>query len=638
MPTIPFGLSENPFVEGHDARFTYPSRAHREVVARLRRSLESREPLALVTGVPGVGKTTAIQAALAGAGPHTVVRIAASPSLSPAKFRERILSGFAADASDPASPAGSAEGIEARLQAIRAGGRVAVLVVDEAQDLDLPLLEELRLLSNLEADGHHLLQILLAGQSTLDEALSHPGCDALRQRIAVRCRLGTLSAGETEGYIRHRVSVAGGDGQSLFTSESCQSVHRLAHGIPREINLLAAEALTLAHTAGESAIAPSHIACAVVMLGFRSAVKDSQPTGEVLESIPAETVDVVPGADADPGPGEYDGPGAGLSILRDVSLPASCAEPPVGPAEESPVVRAEVPVPPPSDEPPAAPRPVGPAAKATPARLAGPEVDAWLARFRDPGGPPRIGSRLAVATTVSDVLQPRITDATEEPPAPPAPPHDAGSRRGAPTRRRPSRGRHHVGSATLTTGALLLAIAGGLVLAQSSRSLGRSRPSVQPTVVTAADRVERTRVRNASVVRPSLVPLPHATAPARPHARVAQVAPSVPSEPRRAPAPSATSPAQNEARRAPAPPVRLYGVEVATYISESRALEERDRLAARISLPCRVVDSGEDGYAIVAGPLSSIQEATRLSVDLSERRLVGQARVVPWAAADTTRR
>jgi len=625
MPDGLFGLSENPFVEGHDARFVYPSRAHREVVARLRRGIENREPFVLVTGLPGVGKTIAVQAALAEAEPHTLVLIAASPSLSHAKFRERVLSGFARGASDPATPARSVDRIEARLRAIRARGLMAILVVDEAQNLGFPLLEELRVLSNLEADGRNLLQIILAGQPRFEEVLSRPGCEALRQRIAVRCRLGSLSDEETESYIRHRVSVAGGDSRPLFTSESCAAVHRLAHGIPREINLLAGEALTLAHAAGESAIEAGHIAGAAVLLGFRSVVEDPRPTEAAVKPVAVETVEVMSRTDAYSNLGECEGPETGLPALPDASLPAPCEAPPVGRVEESPLVEAGISVPAPSgDPPPASTHPVGATAQATPAHPENPEVEAWLARFRDPNGPPRIGSRLAVATTASEAIEPRTIDAADEQPALPARPHHAEARRRAPPPRRSSRRRRTWKTATWMAGTLLLLAAGGLVLVVSGRNLVRARPSTRAAIGTTVGKVDRTRTLDASVARPSPVPAPPAAAPG----------------PSPAPAASASSPAPAGTGRAPAPPAGCYGVEVANFIVESRAVEERDRLAAHISLPCLVATSREDGariYRILVGPVASRREAVRLSEDLSGRGLVGQARVVRWTASDCAR-
>ena len=647
MPTGPFGLSENPFVEGHDARFVYPSHAHREVVARLRRGIENREPFVLVTGLSGAGKTIAVQAALAEAAPHTLVLIAAPPSLGPAKFRERILSGFAPDEPAQATHVRSAAGIEARLRAVHARGRMALLVMDEAQNLGLPLLEELRVLSDLEADGRNLLQIVLAGQPRLEDDLSRPGGDALRQRIAVRCRLGLLSPEETESYIRHRLSVAGGDSQSLFTSESCETLHRLTHGIPREINLLAGEALMLAHAAGEGTITAGHIASAAVLLGFRSVVRDSRPTRGAAKPVAVETLEALPPADTHFGRDECEGPGAGDSVSPAISLPAACEAPPAGhanesapvdivpsapaspeaapapPPLESPVVEIENVVPLPSDIPPSAPiRSVGLAAKATLARLESPEVDAWLARFRGPDGPPRIGSRLAVAATVFEAPDPRTADAPDAQPAVPALAQHAGAR----PRRRASRGGRLRRTATSTAGALLLLAVGGLVLATSGRSLVRARLSTRAANDATIRRVDRTRIVSASVAPPSLRSVPATVTSTRSPAQAESAA---------AAAAAATR------LPTPAPPEQRYGVEVANFIAESRAVEERRRLAALISRPCHIATSLEDGaqiYSIVVGPVASPEEAARLSEDLSKRRLVGQARVVLWAVADSTGR
>jgi general secretion pathway protein A len=193
MPNDLFGFSENPFADGHDPRFLYPGRSHREAVAHLRRALESREPFALLTGLPGVGKTAAVETALAGTGPHTRVTIVATPTLTREEFLEQVLAGFAPDTDDPPHRTGPAGGIEACLRVVTAMGRTAVLVVEEAQDLDQALLDDLRLYSNLEAGGQALLQIILVARPVLEETLSDPACQALRQRIAVGYRLDPLS-------------------------------------------------------------------------------------------------------------------------------------------------------------------------------------------------------------------------------------------------------------------------------------------------------------------------------------------------------------------------------------------------------------------------------------------------------------
>jgi general secretion pathway protein A len=678
MPEVPFGVSENPFVEGHDARFVCPSRAHREVVTRLLRGIENREPFMMVTGLPGVGKTVAVRAALAEAGPHRLVLIAASPSLSLAKLRERTLAGFAPNVSDAPGPARSAGGMDARLLAVRSGGQMAFLVVDEAQNLSGPLFEELRVLSNLEADGHNLLQIILVGLPALEDALAGPGCGALRQRIAVRCRLGALSEDETEGYIRHRVSVAGGDAEALFSSASCQAVHRLAHGIPREINLVAGEALLLAQSAGECTVTAGHIAGAKVLLGFRSVVNDSQSVAEAAaEPAEAQPEEALPRAGGGAGPVECEEPETLPAVLRDIDLPVSSEAPGADHAEApqaehasvSQTDHAEVPAVasaesavavPCGTPPPSPPRHLGAVADVTPASLEAPEVKAWLDRFLDPNGPPRIGSRLAVLPTELEAREARDIDSVGEQPAAPTLLHPRAGLRSAFPRRRSPRGDRSWKSATWMVGTVLLLAVGGLVLTISGRSLRGTRSSAQAVVETTPGMVERARPARASMERPQLVPAasmrsaerpaaPAAPTPMRgdaPRPPASAVPAPVRAEARIASAPAAASVARAVERNAPkppppSPPTRAYGVEVATFIVESRAVQERDRLAAAISLPCRIVNLQEDGdlvYSIVVGPVASSEEAERLSVDLSQRRLVSQARVVRWASTDSTRR
>jgi general secretion pathway protein A len=573
MPTDPFGFSENPFADAPDPRFLHSGRSHREAVAHLRRALETREPFALVAGLPGVGKTVAVETALAGAGPHVRVTVAASPALTREGFLEQVLSGFASGGDDRSGPAQPAEGLEARLRAVTATGRAAVLVVEDAHDLGRPLLEDLRLYSNLEAGGHALLQIVLVGRPALEETLSDPACATLRRRIAVGCRLDPLSAEETEAYIRHRVAVAGGAGPCPFTTEACRAVHRLTHGIPREIDRIAGEALALANTAGEATIAASHVGCAVVMLGFRSvagpalAAEASMPTAE--ESVPVAE--------------------------ERMEATAESAEPPVAVewtvSEAAPPVPLEQPLPRPGSE-----EHVAPAE-------APPTSDAWTVE-----APP-------VAEPVETPAAPRDIDDAAPRPAAPAP-RRARRRHEAPPQDRSPRTARVPGTMVLTAAALLVVIAGSLALIHSMRARVQSRPATTP-------------VAAAPAPEPAAAPVKETTkrAPAPANPRRTPAHPPVP----------AAAPVVAEAKGEPAKPGRSYGVAVGTFLSESRAQAECDRLAAAIQRPCRVVPDDDDAYAVVVGPLAGSKEATRLSVDLAGRGLVNEARVVGWAPGGARR-
>jgi type II secretory pathway predicted ATPase ExeA len=126
-------------------------------------------------------------------------------------------------------------------------GETAVLIVDEAQNLTAEVLEEIRLLTNLETSTEKLLQIVLTGQPELEEKLKLPQLRQLRQRITLRCRTAALSLEETFGYIAERLRIAGANGEPIFSKESIQAVHRYSHGIPRVVNLLCEHALINAY-------------------------------------------------------------------------------------------------------------------------------------------------------------------------------------------------------------------------------------------------------------------------------------------------------------------------------------------------------------------------------------------------------
>ena len=270
MPGGFLGLEENPFSEGHDARFLYASHAHWEAVTRLRRAIDDLEPFVYLTGPAGCGKTTALLEFLAGLESRTAVVIAAARSLTRTEFRERMLSGLGFKSPGPLTPERLADQVEALLREMHARGDVVILVVDESQNLYRELLEELKVLSNLETGGRKLLQIILAGQPVLERLLSLPGCEALRPRITARCWLGAFSAEETEGYIRHRISIVLGASRTPFPSDSCQEVYRLTHGCPRDINLLASQALVQAEASGASTVKPGHVAAAARVIGLVS--------------------------------------------------------------------------------------------------------------------------------------------------------------------------------------------------------------------------------------------------------------------------------------------------------------------------------------------------------------------------------
>src|SRR5262249_24350017 len=136
--------------------------------------------------------------------------------------------------------------LEKHLVAVRSRGEHAVLMMDEAQNLSMDLLEEIRLLSNLEHRGDKLLQIFLVGQPELEAHLARHELRQLRQRITVHYRLNPLPPEETQGYIQHHINVAGGNGPSVFPADTCRALSRLSPGVPRDITSLPSPALIAA--------------------------------------------------------------------------------------------------------------------------------------------------------------------------------------------------------------------------------------------------------------------------------------------------------------------------------------------------------------------------------------------------------
>ena len=265
-----FALRENPFASGHQSRFVYPSPEHQEAIAHLRFGIENREPFVLITGEVGTGKTTALYEVLAEWKSRVIVALVTNSALSRNELLEEIALrlGFAV-------PGGSTKPqllahLERHLLALRSKGERAILLLDEAQNLDRELLEEIRLLSNLEAQGEKLLQVFLLGQPELEAKLTQPELRQLRQRIAVHYRLTPLNADETERYIHHRIAVAGGHGASLFPRECCAEVYALTHGIPREINHVCSQAFLNAFVEDVRAVALSHVRAGADELEFKS--------------------------------------------------------------------------------------------------------------------------------------------------------------------------------------------------------------------------------------------------------------------------------------------------------------------------------------------------------------------------------
>ena len=324
-----FGLRENPFAAGHQSKFVYPSREHQEALAHLRFGIENREAFVLITGEVGTGKTTALYDALSEWKSRALVALITNTALTRSELYEEICMRFGVPISGPTSKPQLIQQLERHLLVVRARGDYAILLIDEAQNLDSGLLEETRLLSNLDAQGQKLLQIFLVGQPELEDKLAQPELRQLRQRIAVHYRLRPLSVDETEHYIHHRIAVAGGNAHTVFPSDACAEVHTATHGIPREINTVAAQALLNAFVEDATSVKPEHVRAIVRDTGFQSVLDATDPRATSAPAVAAPAV-------ASPAVA------APTTPPSNVSPPAAASPVPVSPPLDAPAHTREV--------------------------------------------------------------------------------------------------------------------------------------------------------------------------------------------------------------------------------------------------------------------------------------------------------
>jgi type II secretory pathway predicted ATPase ExeA len=238
-----FKLRERPFDLTPNPRFLVLTPAHREALGHLDYGIASRKGITLLLGEAGTGKTTVIRSALDRQPDRVHAVHLHNPALTRDEFIEMLAARFGLSESARSSKAVLLLELEALLIERHAGGEATALIIDEAQSLPLDLLEEIRLLANIETADTKLLSVVLAGQPELAARLNDPALRQLKQRIALRCELRALTAAETLGYVAGRLVAAGGVGSQIFTREAVLSIHERAAGIPRVISVIADNAL-----------------------------------------------------------------------------------------------------------------------------------------------------------------------------------------------------------------------------------------------------------------------------------------------------------------------------------------------------------------------------------------------------------
>src|SRR5215470_10869439 len=244
-----FGLNEKPFAITPDPRYLYLSERHAEALAHLLYGINEAGGFVQLTGEVGTGKTTTIRSLLAQTPKNAEVALILNPRMSPTEFLLTICEELGIGVPDFAehSLKDLVDILNDYLLKAHAGGHRVVLVVDEAQNLAPAVLEQVRLLTNLETNTQKLLQIILIGQPELRELLARNELRQLAQRVTGRYHLNPLSREETIAYVRHRLRVAGST-TDIFAPHALAEVYRLSQGVPRVINVVCDRALLGAYS------------------------------------------------------------------------------------------------------------------------------------------------------------------------------------------------------------------------------------------------------------------------------------------------------------------------------------------------------------------------------------------------------
>ena len=252
-----FGLRANPFNVNPDPRYLFLTRHTEEALACLTYGIQSRKGFVLLTGEVGTGKTTLINKLLEWLRLQQVATaFVFNSKMNVPQFLDYMMADFGIPCESRAKSQILLRLYNWLLDRYRAG-ETAVLIVDEAQNLSDEVLEEIRMMTNLETFTEKLLQIVLVGQPELEQKLKQPQLRQLRQRLTLRAKTHPLSLEETKAYVTQRLRIAGSNGQQIFDPEALVAIHRYAYGIPRVVNLVCEHCLVSAFVDQQKVISAS---------------------------------------------------------------------------------------------------------------------------------------------------------------------------------------------------------------------------------------------------------------------------------------------------------------------------------------------------------------------------------------------
>lgn len=258
-----FGFSEKPFTITPNPHFVFLSTVHREAFARLLYGVDNHAGFIALTGEVGTGKTTMLRTLLTQLDPEKYKSaLIFNPCMSAEQLLAAICREFGVESGEK-NRYSYLDALNGFLIEQNSVGRTVILVIDEAQNLEPDVLEQVRMISNLETERDKLIQIILAGQPELNDILSKHELRQLNQRITVRCRLTPMKLNDTVSYINHRLKISGSRIPDIFSASALKRIYRFSQGIPRLINVACEQALVMAWTQ-ETRIVSSAIVAEVI--------------------------------------------------------------------------------------------------------------------------------------------------------------------------------------------------------------------------------------------------------------------------------------------------------------------------------------------------------------------------------------